>query len=199
MQAIIPRPIFRLRTMFRSKSQATDEIAGPSWLERLPREAAMLACLALSLFLLATLVSFSANDPGWSSSGTGEPIRNLAGAVGAWMADVLLSLFGYVAFLLPWAVLLLGIRVFQNQGDEESPIPRGIRVAAWILMLVSLSGLCALHVGAAPSWAPQGAGGIGGQALARLLVGVLKEFGSTLLLLTLFLASAPFEIGRAHV
>ncbi|HSW13089.1 MAG TPA: DNA translocase FtsK 4TM domain-containing protein [Solimonas sp.] len=180
--------------MFRSKSQATDESAGPSWLERLPREAAMLACLALSLFLLATLVSFNANDPGWSSSGTGEPIRNLAGAVGAWMADVLLSLFGYVAFLLPWAVLLLGVRLFQNHDEMESPIPRGIRVAAWILMLASLSGLCAMHVGASVSWAPQGAGGIGGQALAKLLVGVLKEFGSTLLLLTIALASAPFAL-----
>jgi len=180
--------------MFRSKSQATDESAGPSWLERLPREAAMLACLALSLFLLATLISFSANDPGWSSSGTGEPIRNLAGTVGAWIADVLLSLFGYVAFLLPWAVLLLGIRLFQNQDEQESPIPRGIRIAAWILMLASLSALCAMHVGSFAAWTPQGAGGIGGQALARLLVGALKEFGATLLLLTLALASAPFAL-----
>ncbi|AXQ29147.1 DNA translocase FtsK [Solimonas sp. K1W22B-7] len=180
--------------MFRSKSQATDEAAGPSWLERLPREAAMLACLGLSLFLLVTLVSYSPNDPGWSSSGTLEPIRNLAGTVGAWMADVLLSLFGYVAFLLPWAVLLLGIRIFQSQDENDSPIPRGIRVAAWILMLVSLSGLCALHVGASHNWAPQGAGGIGGQALAQLLVGVLKPFGATLLLLTLFLASTPFAL-----
>ncbi len=180
--------------MFRSKSQATDEAAGPSWLERLPREAAMLACLGLSLFLLVTLVSYSPNDPGWSSSGTLEPIRNLAGSVGAWLADVLLSLFGYVAFLLPWAVMLMGIRIFQAQSEDDAAIPRGIRVAAWILMLISLAGLCALHVGAAPSWAPQGAGGIGGQALAQLLEGVLKAFGATLLLLTLFLASAPFAL-----
>jgi len=180
--------------MFRSKSQATDEAAGPSWLERLPREAAMLACLGLSLFLLVTLVSYSPNDPGWSSSGTLEPIRNLAGSVGAWLADVLLSLFGYVAFLLPWAVLLMGIRIFQAQTEDEAAIPRGIRVAAWILMLISLAGLSALHVGASPNWAPQGAGGIGGQALAQLLVGALKAFGATLLLLTLFLASAPFAL-----
>jgi len=179
--------------MFRSKSQATDETAGPSWLERLPREAAMLACLGLSLLLLMTLVSFSPNDPGWSSSGTGEPVRNLAGSVGAWMADVLLSLFGYVAFLLPWAVLLLGLRVFQS--DERSPeIPRGVRVAAWFLLLASLSGLCALHVGASPTLVPQGSGGIGGQALAQGLTGVLNAFGATLLLLTLLLASAPFAL-----
>jgi S-DNA-T family DNA segregation ATPase FtsK/SpoIIIE len=180
--------------MFRSKSHATDDMAGPSWLERLPREAAMLACVGISLFLLVTLISFSPNDPGWSSSGTGESVRNLAGSVGAWIADVLLSLFGYVAFLLPWAVLLLGIRVFQSRDEIESPIPRGIRVAAWIILLASLSGLSALHVGASPNWAPQGSGGISGQALATGLVGVLKAFGATLLLLTLFVASAPFAL-----
>ena len=180
--------------MFRSKSHATDDMAGPSWLERLPREAAMLACVGISLFLLVTLISFSPNDPGWSSSGTGEAVRNLAGSVGAWIADVLLSLFGYVAFLLPWAVLLLGIRVFQSRDEIESPIPRGIRVAAWIILLASLSGLSALHVGASPNWAPQGSGGISGQALAAGLVGILKAFGATLLLLTLFVASAPFAL-----
>ena len=180
--------------MFRSKSHATDDMAGPSWLERLPREAAMLACVGISLFLLVTLISFSPNDPGWSSSGTGEAVRNLAGSVGAWIADVLLSLFGYVAFLLPWAVLLLGIRVFQSRDEIESPIPRGIRVAAWIILLASLSGLSALHIGASPNWAPQGSGGISGQALAAGLVGVLKAFGATLLLLTLFVASAPFAL-----
>lgn len=54
-------PFFQLRPfppMFKSRAHATDEAAGPSWLERLPREAAMLACLGLSLFLLVTLVSF---------------------------------------------------------------------------------------------------------------------------------------------
>src|SRR3546814_12935275 len=64
--------LFFLR-MFKAKPHATDEAAGPGWLERLPREAAMLGCLGLSLFLLVTLASFSPDDPGWSSSGGGAP------------------------------------------------------------------------------------------------------------------------------
>jgi len=182
-----------LPRMFKSRSHATDQTAGPSWLERLPREAAMLACLGLSLFLLVTLVSFNPNDPGWSSSGSGEPERNLAGSAGAWIADVLLSLCGYVAFLLPWAVLLIGLRIFRNAGPG-SGMPRAVRVAAWLILLASLAALCALHVGASPNWAPQGSGGIAGQALAQGLVAVLSGFGASLLLLTLAVASAPLAL-----
>ncbi|MFA5939927.1 MAG: DNA translocase FtsK 4TM domain-containing protein [Sinimarinibacterium sp.] len=180
--------------MLRSKSHATDAAAGPSWLERLPREAAMLACLGLSLFLLVTLISFDPNDPGWSSSGTGEPVRNLAGAVGAWIADVLLSLCGYVAFLLPWAVLLIGLRIFRNPEPDDEGTPRGVRVAAWLVLLASLASLAALHVGASPDWAPQGSGGIAGLFLAQYLVGVLSAFGASLLLLTLAVAAAPLAL-----
>ena len=153
----------------------------------------MLACLGLSLFLLVTLISFNPNDPGWSSSGSGEPERNLAGAAGAWIADVLLSLCGYVAFLLPWAVLLIGVRIFRN-AEPEPGMPRAVRVAAWLVLLAALAALCALHVGASPNWAPQGSGGIAGQALAQGLVSALSGFGASLLLLTLAVASAPLAL-----
>lgn len=179
---------------FKSKAQAQDANAGPSWLERLPREAASLACLGLALVLLVLLFSFSPNDPGWSSSGTGEPIRNLAGRVGAWCADVLLSLLGYVAFLVPWAVLLAGIRVFRPEAPEDERLPRALRWAAWFFLIGSLTALFALHVGHSRDWAPQGSGGIAGQWLALLIQDVLGGVGTTLLLLTLFAASAPLAL-----
>ncbi|MDD3762847.1 MAG: DNA translocase FtsK 4TM domain-containing protein [Nevskiales bacterium] len=177
----------------KAKSHATDETAGPSWLERLPREAAMLACLGLSLFLLVSLVSFHPNDPGWSSSGTGDPIHNLAGNVGAWIADVLLSLCGYVAFLVPWAVLIIGVRIFRNAEPDEK-MPRGVRIAAWLVLLACLAALAAEFVGASPNWAPQGSGGIAGQALAQSLVTVFSSFGASLVLLTLAVAAAPLAL-----
>ncbi|MFT4045622.1 MAG: DNA translocase FtsK 4TM domain-containing protein [Solimonas sp.] len=179
--------------MFKAKPHATDEAAGPGWLERLPREAAMLSCLGLSLFLLVTLASFNPNDPGWSSSGSGEPIHNLAGPIGAWIADVLLSLCGYVAFLLPWAVLLIGIRIFA-EAAPGARMPRGVRVAAWAVLLIALAALSALHIGASPGWAPQGSGGIAGQAVARSLTSALGAFGCSLLLLTLAIVAAPLAL-----
>ncbi len=187
----MPHP--EISRMFKAKPHATDEAAGPGWLERLPREAALLGCLGLSLFLLVTLASFNPNDPGWSSSGSGEPVRNLAGPVGAWIADVLLSLCGYVAFLLPWAVLLIGIRIF-SEAPPGARMPRGVRVAAWAVLLVGLAALASQHIGASASWAPQGSGGIAGQAVARGLVSVLGGFGSSLLLLTLVIVAAPLAL-----
>src|SRR3546814_7100519 len=64
-------------------------------------------------------------------------------------------------------------------------MPRGVRVAAWMVLLITLSALSAQHIGAAPTWAPQGSGGIAGQALANGLTTVLGAFGGSLLLLTL--------------
>ncbi|TXH04919.1 MAG: DNA translocase FtsK [Nevskiaceae bacterium] len=183
-------PFGKRSTVFKRKSHATDETAGPSWLERLPGEAALLACTGLALFLLGTLLSYSANDPGWSSSGNGEPVRNLMGSAGAWIADVLLSLFGYGAFFLPWVALWAGIRIFRGDGDEH-PLPLPMRAICWFLAFGCLAALCAMHIGASPNWAPQGSGGIAGQALAHALVGVLSAVGATLLLLTLLLVTLP--------
>ncbi|PTU30815.1 DNA translocase FtsK [Stenotrophobium rhamnosiphilum] len=179
--------------MFKSKSQATDETAGPSWLERLPGEATLLACTGLALFLLGTLLSYNPNDPGWSSSGTGEPVRNLMGAAGAWFADVLLSLFGYGAFFLPWIALWTGIRFFRGDEDDH-PLPQSLRVLCWILAFACLASLCSMHVGAVQDLAPQGSGGITGQAIAHQLVSVLSAVGTTLLLLTVLLVTLPLAM-----
>ena len=70
--------------------------------QKLWRDLALIAIAPLLLFLLAALVTYAPADPGWSHSGTiTAPIHNAGGRVGAWIADVLLGLTGYVAFLLP--------------------------------------------------------------------------------------------------
>jgi S-DNA-T family DNA segregation ATPase FtsK/SpoIIIE len=168
-------------------------MADPGWLERLPREAVLLACAGFTVFLLVALISFNADDAGWSSSGTGAPAHNLVGGVGAWIADVLLSLFGYVAFFLPWAVFVLGLRFYRGR-SVEGGIPWPLRAVAWMILLPSFAGLCALHVGTWPSFPPQGAGGIAGQALGSWLVSILNPVGSSLLLLTLTLAALPLAL-----
>jgi DNA segregation ATPase FtsK/SpoIIIE, S-DNA-T family len=179
---------------FKPKVQATDDLAGPGWLERLPREAASLACLGLALFLLVLLASFSPSDPGWSSSGDGGPVHNLIGRFGAWLANILLSLFGYVAFVLPWAVLHAGLRILRPADPATLILPQPLRWAAWLVLLGSLAALCAMHVGASPQWAQQGSGGILGLWLSQTLIAVLSPVGATLLLLTLFLATTPLAM-----
>jgi S-DNA-T family DNA segregation ATPase FtsK/SpoIIIE len=178
---------------FSSKSQANDEPEDAGWLERLPREAAMLACVGVTLFLLVSLISFHPDDAGWNSSGTGLPPRNLAGSVGAWIADLLLSLFGYVAFLLPWGIFVAGIRLYRGASGIEH-VPPPLRILAWFVLIPCLAALSALHMGVWPNFPPQGGGGISGQVLGVWLVGALNPLGATLLLLTLCLACAPLAL-----
>ena len=65
--------------------------------QRLWRDLALIAIAPLLLYLFASLVTFSPADPGWSHSGSvTAPLHNVGGRVGAWLADVLLYLTGYV-------------------------------------------------------------------------------------------------------
>ena len=70
------------------------------------REAALLILSAVALFLLAALITYSIDDPGWSYTGPREVIHNMAGVVGAWFADVLFYLFGFLAFLYAGSAFL---------------------------------------------------------------------------------------------
>jgi DNA segregation ATPase FtsK/SpoIIIE, S-DNA-T family len=175
----------------RKAAGATDAEAG--WIERLPHEAMLLACVGIALFLLVALLSFHPDDAGWSSSGGGGATRNLAGTAGAWLANGLLSCVGYVAFLLPWAVLWLGLRLFRG---FEAPIqlPVAVRVVAWFLSILSLSALAALYLRASSEWVPQGGGGIAGSLLGHALESVLNPVGATLLLLTAFIVALPLAM-----
>ena len=175
------------------KGGSTAPAADATWIERLPNEAVLLICVGVAVFLLAALLSFHPDDPGWSSSGVGHQTRNLAGAAGAWLANGLLSCVGYVAFLSPWAVLWLGLRAFRGF-DSPMHLPLGLRAAAWFVSALSLAGLAAMYGGDASRWLPQGGGGIAGSLLGNSLRSVLNPVGATLLLLTLFVAALPLAM-----
>jgi len=177
----------------RARAAASAPAAEASWIERLPREAAFLACTGLALFLLVALISFHPDDAGWSSSGMGGATRNLAGSVGAGLANGMLSFVGYVAFLLPWSVLWLGLRLFRGH-EGPSHFPAWVRVLAWALALLSLSALAAMYLGPAGRWIPQGSGGIAGSLLSEALTKGLNQVGATLLFLTLFAAALPLAM-----
>src|SRR5690606_41619011 len=70
-------------------------------------EGLMIILLAVALYLLLALNSYSPEDPGWSGTGASPVINNTVGRSGAWLADALFLLFGYLAYLFS---LLLGYR-----------------------------------------------------------------------------------------
>ncbi|WP_205737706.1 DNA translocase FtsK [Granulosicoccus antarcticus] len=168
---------------------------------RLFREVGGIVCVFAALIALLALTSFNASDPGWSHTGGGEPIQNSVGRVGAWFADVSLSLFGYMAYLLP---LVLGISGWLLFRDERRVLNAYrpfafVRLIGVILMLASASGLADLHFGVPEGALPDNifGGGILGTAVAWRLVGFLHHLGTTLLLLAIFFSSLTLAFGTS--
>jgi S-DNA-T family DNA segregation ATPase FtsK/SpoIIIE len=118
---------------------------------RLWRDLSLIAIAPLLLYLLASLVSHSPQDPGWSQSGSVvAPVHNIGGLAGAWLADVLLQLFGYSAFMLP---VVLGwvawLALFPQEGEGEADLggaapdrPVGFLIALTGLLHLRLFGRC---------------------------------------------------------
>ncbi|MBI3171322.1 MAG: DNA translocase FtsK 4TM domain-containing protein [Hydrocarboniphaga effusa] len=164
-------------------------------MERLLREVALWGTASVALILLVALFSYRPEDPGWSSSGSGGEVRNLVGPTGAWLADVLLSLSGYVAFVLPVMLFLMGLFLYRGKVAEDVlQIAPAWRAVALLTAALALMALAALHVGAGPDWAPQGSGGIGGAMIGAALVRILNPVGATLLVLTLLLVALPLAL-----
>jgi S-DNA-T family DNA segregation ATPase FtsK/SpoIIIE len=176
-----------------AKSQAIANGAGR--LERLLREIALWGTASVALILLVALFSYSPADPGWSSTGWGEPTRNLIGPFGARLANLLLSLAGYVAYLLPVMVFLMGLLLYRGriEGDVMQIGP-GWRALALLLSALALMALAHLHVGQDANWVPQGSGGIAGAMMGQVLQDVFNPVGATLLLLAFLLVALPLAL-----
>jgi S-DNA-T family DNA segregation ATPase FtsK/SpoIIIE len=130
---------------------------------------------AAALLMLLALVSYQPTDPSLNTAAAG-PVRNWVGAPGAWIADLLLSLFGPpVALLLP-LILLIGIRV--ATGAERSRWLRSVGLT--LLGLILVGGGASLLAGQAVNGLPASWGGAAGLALAKLVelgLGAIGEPG----------------------
>lgn len=161
------------------------------------REGMFIVCIACAIFLLVSLVTYHTTDPSWSSSGFGNKIANWGGRIGAWFADVLLSLFGVVAYIFPVLIVLsswLGLQ-------ERDADPRKKPSREWIFKSVGwvfvVSGCCALmsFYFQAKSHLPADSGGIIGDLLSSGSSVLLNKEGSTLLFITLLLCGITLVTG----
>ena len=163
------------------------------------REATLWVCGALALIMLVALLSYSPQDPGFSHTGDGGPVRNRIGGVGAWYADVVYSLFGAPALLFP-ALFLVAGWVFFAARRQTGPIDQQVlytRLTGFALTLASSCGLATLHFSARSL--PQSAGGAFGELLGTGLAGGLGGLGATLLLLALWLAGISLFTGLSWI
>ena len=166
--------------------------------QKLWRDLALIAIAPLLLFLLAALVTYAPADPGWSHSGTiTAPIHNAGGRVGAWIADVLLGLTGYVAFLLPLvlgAIAWIALFGMDTDGDGQADLGPALRLVGMVGFLVASCGLLKLRVaGSNDLWA--GSGGVLGRLVGNSLESLFGTLGANLFLVSLFLISVTLATG----
>jgi S-DNA-T family DNA segregation ATPase FtsK/SpoIIIE len=159
------------------------------------REAALLVLGASALYLLLAFVTYDPADPGWSHVQSDVGAQNLGGRTGAWLADVFLYLFGYLAYLAPVIVAYSGWLVFKGRSESGGIDFRtlGLRWAGFGVTLASGCGLAAMHFHG--PGLPLHAGGILGDLVALGLVAAVAPLGATVFLLALFLAGVTLFTG----
>ncbi|MEC5218818.1 S-DNA-T family DNA segregation ATPase FtsK/SpoIIIE [Actimicrobium sp. GrIS 1.19] len=178
-----------------TRSQAVAAPPLPGRLVRLLSEARWLVLAALSAFLVLILASYSTVDPGWSHANTVARLQNWGGVVGAWLADLMLYIFGLSAWW--WCVMLLrvvltGYRRLSNKyllNTEPEPEHRHeavIRGAGFALLLLGSVGIEFLRMYSFKAQLPHLHGGVLGELIGVAAARAVGFTGATLLLLLLF-------------
>ncbi|MGD8927143.1 MAG: DNA translocase FtsK 4TM domain-containing protein [Thioalkalispiraceae bacterium] len=155
------------------------------------KEGTLLIFLFVAVYLLLTLVTYHAADPGWTHSGRADGhVANLGGPFGAWFADIFYTLFGYPAYLFPLMVAYSGWLLYRGQQAHKPFDIRGLmlRTLGFVLTLGAGCALASLHDSSLTSPLPVGAGGILGDVIGKGMETVFNFLGATLLLLALFFA-----------
>ena len=160
----------------------------PPHLASLLRESWWLALIAVALYLLLVLFTYDKADPGWSHSVKAPGIHNAGGVIGAYVADLLLYVFGLSAY---WWVVLCAMLVrwgFRRieQTPEEDRRSHAVALSGFVVLLVSSAGIEAVRLYSLKATLPLAPGGMIGALMGEGLANALGFTGGTLILLTLF-------------
>nr|WP_268892447.1 DNA translocase FtsK [Colwellia sp. 20A7] len=145
-------------------------------------ETGLLFFSVFAMFLMLALFSFDQADPGWAQTGYQTQIRNLGGAVGAYLSDLLLNLFGYIAYTLPFVVALIGWLLFQkfHQLMQLDYLTIGLKLIGFILFYLGVTSLASMNFDDIYYFS---AGGILGNVLSNTFLPYFSFVGSTLIFL----------------
>lgn len=166
-------------------------------LRRRLSEGGMILLVTLALFFLLALLTYNPNDPGSFTNGSGGPIQNAAGKGGAWFADFFLHLFGYLAFLIPIIFAYSGYLLYveRNIEHEHPKAFWAVKGLGLLMAVVGGAGLCSLHFFDPAIQPSYSSGGILGEFIISLIIDGLGLYGTTLILLALFLSGLTLFTG----
>ncbi|MFQ5755366.1 MAG: DNA translocase FtsK [Acidiferrobacterales bacterium] len=164
---------------------------------RLLREVGLYVFGAIALYLVIALWTFHPSDPSWSHSGATTQVVNAGGRAGAWIADLLLNIFGYAAYLFPLMIGFAGLRVFLNRRNPAPPdiTHKAIVTGGFVLTLLGGCGIASLHFAHTSASVPFGSGGWIGDIVAAALLAAFSFVGATIFLLALFLSGVTLFTG----
>jgi S-DNA-T family DNA segregation ATPase FtsK/SpoIIIE len=145
-------------------------------------EAGLLFFTAFAMFMMLALFSFDQADPGWAQTGYQHEVRNLGGAVGAYLSDLFLNLFGLIAFSLPFVIAIVGWLLFQRFHElmKLDYLTLGLKLIGFFMFYLGVSSLASMNFDDIFHFS---AGGILGDVLSKTLLPYFSFVGSTLLFL----------------
>ncbi|MFS2057206.1 DNA translocase FtsK 4TM domain-containing protein [Kosakonia cowanii] len=160
---------------------------------------ALLILVSLSaIWLMAALLSFNPSDPSWSQTAWHEPIHNLGGVPGAWLADTLFFIFGIMAYTIP--VIIIGGCWFawRHRATEDyiDYFAVSLRLIGALALILTSCGLAAINADDIWYFA---SGGVIGSLLSTTLQPLLRSSGGTLALLCIWAAGLTLFTGWSWV
>ena len=163
------------------------------------REGLVFISLGFALYLLIALFSYNQDDSSWSYSVDTNIFQNNAGVVGAYIADILLYVFGYFGYLAPFIFITSAWRLYQI-GLNQKPFDYFVFSVRSIGAFLTLAGGCGLlwmyfNTSIYLPYEVKGAGGILGYAIGPLLLKLTGADGSTLIMLTMFMIGLTLYTG----
>ena len=158
------------------------------------REIGLIAFGTAALYLFLAVASHSPNDPSFSFSGEAGEVRNWVGASGAYLSDLMLTLFGFAAYGIPFALAAAGWRLVQKPGTGRGWVQFAVRSSGWVAVVACVCALIRMHALASPEL-PSGTGGLIGQWLFQRGMPVFGVAGLTLLGLAGILVGGQAALG----
>ena len=176
----------KTRAPSKTTSEAATKVVINSQKKGSLKQTSIFILSGITAVVLLALITYSPADPGLFHYDSNAVIQNKAGSAGAYLADVLIGFFGYLAYLIPLSFMISAYLLFRSGTDNNTGINLGITIFGVFLALIAGCGLATLLW--PESYLSHTSGGLLGHGIARMFVRMLGDIGATMILFSGFIA-----------